>query len=132
MDWYIALIVDVVASVLVVALVWVISKRVRKILGTQPEKQSTMKRQLFASGEGSMPAKPRKMFIDTYVYLAFFVLFDVSVFILATVFFVSSETKPITAALIYAAIVLVTVLVAIKKKYPRDAMDPVLDGGSDL
>lgn len=131
MEWYYALIVDVVASVLVVALVWAISKKVRQILGTQPEKQSKMKRQLFASGEGSMPAKPRKMFIDTYVYLAFFVLFDVSVFILATVFFVSAD-KPITAALIYAAIVLITVLVAVKKKYPRDAMDPIVDGGSEL
>lgn len=127
MDWWIALIIDLSVSLLVVLAVWLISKRVRKILGTQPPEQSNMKKDLFSSGEGSIRAKPRKIFIDTFVFIAFFVLFDVAVFILATAFFV--EGQVVIAALIYAAIVLVTVLAAIKKKYARDAMDPIIEGG---
>lgn len=130
MEWYFALIIDLAVSLLVVLLVWLISKRVRKILGTQPPTQSEMKKDLFSSGEGSIKAEPRKVFIDTYIFIAFFVLFDVSVFILATVFFVSGNT--IVAALIYAGIVLITLLVAVKKKYPREAMDPIYEGGSKL
>ena len=130
MEWYFALIIDLAVSLLVVLLVWLISKRVRKILGTQPPTQSEMKKDLFSSGEGSIRAEPRKVFIDTYIFIAFFVLFDVSVFILATVFFVSGNT--IVAALIYSGIVLITLLVAVKKKYPREAMDPIYEGGSEL
>lgn len=127
MIWYIALIIDLTVSLLVVLAVWLISKRVRFILGTQPPTQSKMKKDLFASGEGSILAKPRKIFIDTFVFIAFFVLFDVAVFILATVFFVSGE--PVVAALIYTSIVLVTILVAVKKKYARDTIDPISEGG---
>ena len=126
-DWWIALIIDLSVSLLVVLAVWLISKRVRKILGTQPPEQSKMKKDLFSSGEGSIRAQPRKIFIDTFVFIAFFVLFDVAVFILATAFFV--EGQVVIAALIYAAIVLVTVLAAVKKKYARDAMDPIIEGG---
>ena len=129
MQWYFALLIDVTVSLLVVLLVWVISKTVRKILGTQPPTQSQMKRDLFASGEGSIKAQPRKVFIDTYIYVAFFVLFDVAAFILATFFFVADQT--VAAALIYAGIVLLTVLIAIRKKYPREAMDPIPEGGSE-
>jgi NADH:ubiquinone oxidoreductase subunit 3 (subunit A) len=86
-----------------------------------------MKKDLFSSGEGSILAKPRKIFIDTYVFIAFFVLFDIAAFILVTVFFAGSAN--LEAALIYTAIVLITVLVAIRKKYPRDAVDPIVDGG---
>ena len=129
MIWYIALIIDLSVSLLVVLAVWLISKRVRKILGTQPPTQSKMKTDLFASGEGSIMAKPRKIFIDTFVFIAFFVLFDVAVFILATVFFISGEIAVaaplISAALIYTGIILITVLVAVKKKYARDAVDPI-------
>ena len=129
MDWYYALIIDLSVSLLVVLAVWLISKRVRFILGTQPPTQSKMKRDLFASGEGSIMAKPRKIFIDTFVFIAFFVLFDVAVFILATAFFVSGNT--VVAALIYTSIVLLTLLVAVKKKYARDAIDPISEGGID-
>jgi NADH:ubiquinone oxidoreductase subunit 3 (subunit A) len=129
MIWYYALIIDLVFSVFVVILVWLISKRVRKILGTQPEHQSEMKRDLFSSGEGSIRAKPRRIFIDTYVFVAFFVLFDVSVFILATAFFIKGQM--VVAALIYTAIVLITLLVAVKKKYPRDTIDPI-KGGTEI
>ena len=130
MQWYFALLIDLVVSLLVVLLVWLISKTVRKILGTQPPTQSKMKRDLFSSGEGSIKAVPRKIYIDTYVFVALFVLFDVAVFILATAFFVL-QGEYITAALIYTGIVLFTVLVAIKKKYPREAMDPIPEGGSE-
>jgi NADH:ubiquinone oxidoreductase subunit 3 (subunit A) len=126
MEWYIALIVDLSVSLLVVLAVWLISKRVRFLLGTQPPTQSKMKKDLFASGEGSIMAKPRKVFIDTFVFIAFFVLFDVAVFILATAFFV--EGQVVVAVLIYTAIVLVTVVAAVKKKYARDAMDPIKGG----
>ncbi len=130
MEWYIALIIDLVASIVLAVVVWLISKRVRYILGTQPPEQSKMKKELFSSGEGSILAKPRKIFIDTYVFIAFFVLFDIAAFILATVFFVGiAPGATLEAALIYLALILVTVLVAIKKKYPRDAADPVLEGG---
>ncbi|MCG3258235.1 MAG: NADH-quinone oxidoreductase subunit A [Candidatus Heimdallarchaeota archaeon] len=130
MEWYIALIIDLVASVVLAVVVWLISKRVRFLLGTQPPEQSKMKKDLFSSGEGSILAKPRKIFIDTYVFIAFFVLFDIAAFILATVFFVGvAPGATLEAALIYLALILVTVLVAIKKKYPRDAADPVLEGG---
>ncbi|MHA1228935.1 MAG: NADH-quinone oxidoreductase subunit J family protein [Candidatus Hodarchaeales archaeon] len=115
MEWYYALLVDLGVSLLVVLLVWLISKRVRKILGTQPPTQSKMTKDLFSSGEGSIRAKPRKIFIDTYVFIAFFVLFDVSVFILATSFFIAGKT--IISALIYSGIVLLTLLIAVKKKY---------------
>lgn len=130
MEWYIALIIDLVASIVLAVVVWLISKRVRYLLGTQPPEQSKMKKDLFSSGEGSILAKPRKIFIDTYVFIAFFVLFDIAAFIIATVFFVGVVPgATLEAALIYLALVLVTVLVAIKKKYPRDAADPVLEGG---
>lgn len=133
MEWYYALIIDLVVSLLVVLAVWLISKRVRFILGTQPPTQSKMKLDLFASGEGSIEAKPRKIFIDTFVFIAFFVLFDVAVFILATAFFISGDIAVagplIGAALIYTGIVLVTVLTAVKKKYARDAIDPISEGG---
>jgi NADH:ubiquinone oxidoreductase subunit 3 (subunit A) len=126
----IAVAIDLGVSLLVVLLVWLISKRVRKILGTQPPTQSKMKRDLFSSGEGSIKAKPRKVFIDTYIYLAFFVLFDVAVFILATAFFFSGNNV-IAASLIYAGIILITLIVAVKKKYAREAMDPLPEGGSE-
>ncbi len=126
----IALVIDLGVSLIVVLLVWLISKRVRKILGTQPPTQSKMKRDLFSSGEGSIKAKPRKVFFDTYIYIAFFVLFDVSVFILATAFFVSGNNA-IAASLIYTGIVLLTLIVAVKRKYARDAMDPLPEGGSE-
>lgn len=129
MQWYFALLIDLSVSLLVVLLVWLISKTVRKILGTQPPTQTKMKRDLFASGEGSIKAVPRKIFIDTYVFVAFFVLFDVAVFILATAFFIPDNV--IAAALIYTSIVLLTVLIAVKKKYPREAMDPIPEGGSE-
>lgn len=129
MDWYFALLIDLAVSLLVVLLVWLISKRVRKILGTQPPTQSKMKKDLFSSGEGSIMAKPRKIFIDTFVFIAFFVLFDVSVFILATAFFI--EGNVVVAALIYTGIVLVTVVAAVKKKYARDAIDPIYEGGTE-
>jgi len=132
MEWYIALIIDLVASIVLAVVVWLISKRVRFLLGTQPPEQSKMKKDLFSSGEGSILAKPRKIFIDTYVFIAFFVLFDIAAFILATVFFVGTgldAALTLEAALVYSALILVTVLVAIKKKYPRDAADPVLEGG---
>jgi NADH:ubiquinone oxidoreductase subunit 3 (subunit A) len=128
MIWWLALIIDLIASVVLAVVVWLISKRVRYILGTQPPKQSEMKRDLFSSGEGSIMAKPRKIFIDTYVYLAFFVLFDIAVFILVTVFFTTGAVGILEAALIYLAIILITVLVAIKKKYPRDAVDAIKGG----
>ena len=130
MEWYIALIIDLVASIILAVVVWLISKRVRHILGTQPPTQTKMKRDLFSSGEGSILAKPRKIFIDTYIFIAFFILFDIAAFILVTVFFVVvTPGAVLEAALIYAALVLITVLVAIKKKYPRDAADPVIEGG---
>ncbi len=130
MNLLIALVIDLGVSLIVVLLVWLISKRVRKILGTQPPTQSKMKRDLFSSGEGSIKAKPRKVFFDTYIYIAFFVLFDVSVFILATAFFVSGNNA-IAASLIYTGIVLLTLIVAVKRKYARDAMDPLPEGGSE-
>ena len=127
--WWHALIIDIIASVVLAVVVWLISKRVRYILGTQPPKQSDMKRDLFSSGEGSILAKPRKIFIDTYVFIAFFVLFDIAVFILVTVFFVTTGTSAVLeAALVYLALILITVLVAIRKKYPRDAVDPIKGG----
>jgi len=129
MEWYFALLIDVIASIVLAVVVWLISKRVRYILGTQPPTQSQMKRDLFSSGEGSILAKPRKIFIDTYVFIAFFVLFDIAVFILVTVFFAGSAN--LEAALIYTTIVLLTVLVALKKKYPRDAVDPIVEGGTE-
>jgi NADH:ubiquinone oxidoreductase subunit 3 (subunit A) len=88
-----------------------------------------MKQDLFSSGEGSILAKPRKIFIDTYVFIAFFVLFDIAVFILVTVFFAGSAN--LEAALIYTAIILITVLVALRKKYPRDSVDPIAEGGTE-
>ena len=133
MEWWIALIIDLSVSLLVVLAVWLISKRVRFILGTQPPTQSKMKKDLFASGEGSIMAKPRKIYIDTFVFVAFFVLFDVAVFILATAFFSTGDlavaVPTITAALIYTGIVLGTVLFGVKKKYARDAIDPISEGG---
>lgn len=133
MEWYYALIIDLSVSLLVVLAVWLISKRVRFILGTQPPTQSKMKKDLFASGEGSIMAKPRKIFIDTFVFIALFVLFDVAVFILATAFFISGDLTVsipiIGAALIYTGIILFTVVAAIKKKYARDAIDPISEGG---
>jgi NADH:ubiquinone oxidoreductase subunit 3 (subunit A) len=129
MEWYFALLIDVIASIVLAVVVWLISKRVRYILGTQPPTQSEMKQDLFSSGEGSILAKPRKIFIDTYVFVAFFVLFDIAVFILVTVFFIG--TAPLEAALIYTAIILITVLVALRKKYPRDAVDPIVEGGNE-
>lgn len=128
MIWWLALIIDLIASVILALVVWLISKRVRYILGTQPPKQSEMKKDLFASGEGSILAQPRKIFIDTYVFIAFFVLFDIAVFILVTVFFTTGAVGILEAALIYLAIILITVLVAIRKKYPRDAVDPISGG----
>jgi len=132
MDWYWALLIDIIASVVLAIVVWLISKRVRYILGTQPPKQSEMKKDLFSSGEGSIRAKPRKIFIDTYVFLAFFVLFDIAVFILLTVFFVTTGTNnTLEAALVYLSLILITVLFALRKKYPRDAVDPIVEGGSE-
>ena len=129
MEWWLALIIDLAASVVLAVVVWLISKRVRYILGTQPPEQTQMKKDLFASGEGSIMAKPRKIFIDTYVFIAFFILFDIAAFILATVFFVAVPGAVLEAALVYTALILITVLVAIKKKYPRDAADPIVEGG---
>ncbi|MHA1198658.1 MAG: NADH-quinone oxidoreductase subunit A [Candidatus Heimdallarchaeaceae archaeon] len=129
MIWYWALLIDIIASLVLALVVWLISKRVRYILGTQPPTQSKMKKDLFASGEGSILAKPRKIFIDTYIFIAFFVLFDIAVFILLTIFFVTTGTDNVLeAALVYLALLLITVLVAIKKKYPRDAVDPIVGG----
>lgn len=129
MIWYWALLIDVIASLVLALVVWLISKRVRFILGTQPPTQSEMKKDLFASGEGSILAKPRKIFIDTYIFIAFFVLFDIAVFILMTIFFVTTGTDNVLeAALVYLALILITVLVALKKKYPRDAVDPIVGG----
>ncbi|MCE7742299.1 MAG: NAD(P)H-quinone oxidoreductase subunit 3 [Candidatus Heimdallarchaeota archaeon] len=129
MIWYWALLIDVIASLVLALVVWLISKRVRYILGTQPPTQSEMKKDLFASGEGSILAKPRKIFIDTYIFIAFFVLFDIAVFILMTIFFVTTGTDNVLeAALVYLALILITVLVALKKKYPRDAVDPIVGG----
>ena len=129
MEWYFALLIDVIASIVLAVVVWLISKRVRYILGTQPPTQSEMKQDLFSSGEGSILAKPRKIFIDTYVFIAFFVLFDIAAFILVTVFFAGSAN--LEAALIYTTIILITVLVALRKKYPRDAVDPIVEGGTE-
>ena len=132
MEWWKALIIDIAASVILAVVVWLISKRVRYILGTQPPKQSAMKKDLFASGEGSILAKPRKIFIDTYVFIAFFVLFDIAVFILMTLFFVTTGTNNVLeAALVYLSLLLLTVLVALRKKYPRDAVDPIVQGGTE-
>ena len=131
MEWYIASIIDIIASIVLAVVVWLISKRVRYILGTQPPTQSKMKQDLFSSGEGSILAKPRKIFIDTYVFIAFFILFDIAAFILVTVFFASNTSANLEAALIYTAIVLITVLVALRKKYPRDAVDPIVEGGTE-
>ena len=133
MLWYWALLIDIIASVVLAVVVWLISKRVRFILGTQPPKQSEMKRDLFASGEGSILAKPRKIFIDTYIFIAFFVLFDIAVFMLVTIFFVSAgiQALALEAALVYLALIFLTVLIVIKKKYPRDAMDPIPQGGNE-
>ena len=133
MEWWLALIIDIIASVVLAVVVWLISKRVRYILGTQPPKQSDMKRDLFASGEGSIMAKPRKIFIDTYIFIAFFVLFDIAVFVLVTIFFVSAgiQTIALEAALVYLALLLLTVLIALKRKYPRDAVDPIPQGGNE-
>lgn len=133
MLWYWALLIDIIASVVLAVVVWLISKRVRFILGTQPPKQSEMKRDLFASGEGSIMAKPRKIFIDTYIFIAFFVLFDIAVFMLVTLFFVSAGIKALAleAALVYLALIFLTVLIVIQKKYPRDAMDPIPQGGNE-
>ena len=129
MEWYYALLIDLIASIVLAVVVWLISKRVRYILGTQPPTQSQMKKDLFSSGEGSILAKPRKIFIDTYVFIAFFVLFDIAAFILVTVFF--AGTANLEAALIYTAIILITVLVALRKKYPRDSVDPIVEGGTE-
>lgn len=132
MEWWIALIIDIIASIVLAVAVWLISKRVRYILGTQPPKQSEMKKDLFSSGEGSIKAQSRKIFIDTYIFLAFFVLFDVAVFILLTVFFVTIGTNNVLeAALTYLTILLITVLFVLKKKYPRDAVDPIVEGGTE-
>jgi len=132
MEWWLALIIDVIASVILAIVVWLISKRVRYILGTQPPKQSEMKKDLFSSGEGSIMAHPRKIFVDTYVFIAFFVLFDIAVFILLTVFFINTNPNNVLeAALVYLAIVFLTVLIALKKKYPRDAVDPIPQGGNE-
>ncbi|MHA1302555.1 MAG: NADH-quinone oxidoreductase subunit A [Candidatus Heimdallarchaeaceae archaeon] len=132
MKEWIALILDIVLTALVVLLIYAISWKVRKILGSQPEKQSKMKRQLFQSGD-AIEAKPRRMYIDTYVFLAFFVLFDVAAFILATVFFLQktnpSYNNAIVIALIYSGITLLTLMFAVKKKYQRDVIDPVFEGG---
>jgi NADH:ubiquinone oxidoreductase subunit 3 (subunit A) len=133
MEWWLALIIDIIASVVLAVVVWLISKRVRYILGTQPPKQSEMKRDLFSSGEGSIMAKPRKIFIDTYIFIAFFVLFDIAVFMLVTMFFVSAgfQSLALEAALVYLALIFLTVLVALKKKYPRDAVDLIPQGGNE-
>ena len=132
LHWSIALAIDIVVSLLVVLLVWLISKRVRKILGTQPPKQSQMKKDLFSSGEGSILAQPRRIFIDTYVFIALFILFDIAAFILATIFFINYTSANAEAALVYSSLILLTVLVAIKKKYPRDAVDPIKNGGDEI
>ena len=133
-NWWIALILDIGLTALLVVVIYAISWKVRKILGSQPAKQSKMKRQLFQSGD-AIAAKPRRMYIDTYVFLAFFVLFDVAVFILATVFFIdkldADYTSGIIVALIYTGIIFLTLLVAVKKKYDRDAIDIVVDGGAE-
>jgi len=60
------------------------------------------------------------------------VLFDVAAFILATVFFITKAnpnyTDSITLALVYSSIVLATLLFAMKKRYPRDVIDPINGG----
>jgi len=131
MEEWIALLFDIGLGALVVLLIYTISWKVRKILGSQPEKQSKKKRQLFQSGD-AIEAKPRRMYIDTYVFIAYFVLFDVAAFILATVFFITKSnpnyTDGITLALVYSAIILVTLLFAMKKRYPRDVIDPINGG----
>ncbi|MHA1114641.1 MAG: NADH-quinone oxidoreductase subunit A [Candidatus Heimdallarchaeum aukensis] len=131
MEEWIALLFDIGLGALVVLLIYAISWKVRKILGSQPEKQSKKKRQLFQSGD-AIEAKPRRMYIDTYVFIAYFVLFDVAAFILATVFFITKSnpnyTDGITLALVYSAIILVTLLFAMKKRYPRDVIDPINGG----
>jgi len=131
MEEWIALLFDIGLGALVVLLIYAISWKVRKILGSQPEKQSKKKRQLFQSGD-AIEAKPRRMYIDTYVFVAYFVLFDVAAFILATVFFITKAnpnyTDSITLALVYSSIVLATLLFAMKKRYPRDVIDPINGG----
>ncbi len=127
---FLAFVIVLGGSVLVVLLVWLLSRRVRKILGTQPPTQSKMKRALFSSGEGSIKAEPRRVFFDTYIYIALFVLFEVAVFILTTAFFVSGNNM-IAASLIYTGIVFITLIVAVKRKYAREAMDPLPEEGSE-
>ena len=59
-------------------------------------------------------------------------LFDIAVFILVTLFFVNTgTTNVLEAALIYLALLFLTVLIALRKKYPRDAMDPIPQGGNE-
>jgi len=122
-----ALIVDIIATVLVVVILLLLSKAMR----IQPKTQSKMKRELFQSGD-TLPPKPRRIYIDTYVFIAFFVMFDVSVFVLATLFFVNSQQ--LVGGLMYAAILFLTVLVGIKKRFARDVIEPItteeLEGGN--
>jgi len=128
MDVVTALIVDIIATALIVAIFLILSKAMR----IQPKTQSKMKRELFQSGD-TLPPKPRRIYIDTYVFVAFFVLFDVAVFILATLFFINSNN--LAAGIMYAMILFLTVIAAIKKKFARDVIEPItseeLKGGNN-
>ncbi len=128
MEEWIALILDIGLTALVVTLIFLISVKVRKVLGSQPSKQSKMKRELFQSGD-TLPAVPRRMYIDTYMFIAFFVLFDVATFIMITAFFASPThvgyRTIISTVLVYSCIVLGVLLFAVKKKYARDVIEPL-------
>jgi len=118
MDVGIALLAYVVATIIVVGIILWLSSAMR----VKPKVQSKMKKELFQSGD-TIEAKPRKIYIDTYVFLAYFVLFDVSVFILATTFFVTGND--FIGALLYVSILVITLLVALKKKFSRDVIEPI-------
>ncbi len=122
MDVWIALIVFVVAATLVISLLLWFSSVIR-VKGIQQSKRT---KELFHSGDPIEP-KSRRIYVDTYVFIAFFVLFDVAVFILATAFFIGGQE--LIAAIIYLGIFLATLLFGMQKSFSRDTIDFVDNNG---
>lgn len=118
MDVITALIAYIIGLVVILAIVLWLNSAMR----IQPETQSKKKKELFHSGDAIEPI-PRKIYIDTYVFLAYFVIFDVTVFIVATAFFITGNN--FVGTLLYVVIILITLLVALKKKFSRDVIDPI-------
>ncbi len=121
-----SLILDLVGTSLVVVLLYWLSKSMRSHL---KPKESKMKGDLYMSGDAAEPIS-RRMYLDLYAFIAYFVLFNAIVFVITTVFFIAHDITPVV--LIYVAIIGITLIFGVKKSFDRETLKPIKYlGGSE-